>query len=444
MSAARKLRRAQAKAATSAPAPGELDIATLATSNRALFGVLVANRVLSATLACVNSGRGADPRAVSCAVATTTQEIELLFGRGEICGGGSTVRGACQVVHTIRSLPRRASTPTLAPERLARGATVIVCGGGPSLARELERVARLADRAIVIATNTSARVVCGALRPDVIVAAEHLDISSALEGTRAGLYALSPASAPATWSVPIDPIAVLPRETGGAICSAIQIALGWGAARVVLVGVDLAGEHAPGTPMAPASRSAWEVEAWRRSAESAGVPYEPPPTWTPAIAPGVDGRAVATWAHWTDQRDRFEAIAARTSADLVNASGGVQINGCRNAPLASLEVDGPKPDLSAAATGEPMHIASEVASLRTAIDNVRDAVCAREELRALGVVRMGEDVGRLCSLVARLAAPVAPLDQLVGTGPFADASAWIAAWSAAADRAEALLSEAGY
>lgn len=160
----------------------------------------------------------------------------------------------------LRHVGERPSIGSLG--RPFEGRTVFVVGAGPSLAGNAARLREhLADGAggVVVCVNAAARPLAVAgVTPDVVVARESLDLTDQIEATEATVIAADISIHPDTWRAAGDRLAWFipgyPRQIGlgymlgeepifggpAALCSAVAIALRWGASRIVLVGCDLA------------------------------------------------------------------------------------------------------------------------------------------------------------------------------------------------------------
>lgn len=140
------------------------------------------------------------------------------------------------------------------------GRTVFVIGAGPSLASNVDALRAHAERGhpVVCVNAAGAPLKAAGITPDVMVVRESLDLTDQIEATDARLIAVDVSIHPDTWQAAAPRLAwflpMYPRQSdiglmlgepmiaGGpaALCSSVAISLYWGAARVVLVGCDLA------------------------------------------------------------------------------------------------------------------------------------------------------------------------------------------------------------
>lgn len=156
---------------------------------------------------------------------------------------------------TLANLPRLGDHPPIG--RMGRpfaGRTVFVVGAGPSLVAEA-----LKGRGPIVCVNAAgAPLEAAGVVPDVMVVRESLDLTDQIEATGARVIACDIAVHTDTWTAAGDRLAWFipgyPRQIevayelgeeplfGGpaAFCSAVALAERWGAARIVLVGCDLA------------------------------------------------------------------------------------------------------------------------------------------------------------------------------------------------------------
>lgn len=474
MSAARKLRRAQARPALVPARTTDAQVASLADASAHMTALVRAIGTLASTLSerhradCtaradwLADGSVERARANSAAtngmmdlIALVAPEAIAEFPPGQVA---RAVRSVIVAENTIRNLPRLAATPIVTASRLLDGMTAIVVGAGASLRTSLPLLARVADRSFIITTNSAARSVCEDLRPGVIVCAEHLDASESLEGTSADAYAILPAAAASHWRV-ARPLTV-PWARSTSVGAAVRLAIRWGASRIVLVGVDLAGEAY--SHDSPPSDPAYATRSWQRSIEAATIPGDPIDPFRvlarilPRALAGADpdlsqvpawgGGTTYSAARWRAQRDELAALAPHTHADLIHAAGpgAAQIPGWREVPLEALDFGPKATERPTVAADPPPPIAPAVADLRAEVRETREAVAAGRDLRHRGLSALARDPARAAALVSSLAAPTPTVTDL--------AARWLLAgkWSveqsrlAAADRAEALLSEAGY
>ncbi len=264
------------------------------------------------------------------------------------------------------------------------GETVVVCGAGPSLTKQLPLLREAQDWTRIFAVNTAAHaLVAAGVRPDVVVAVESVDVGSHIPDDLPVLCALASHERiwnRATWWTTESSAAMArlcrfwrTRPTimgvGAALGTAIEQAFMWGAREVVLVGCDLAIErgqrvYAEGVPDSH-SRITADVEdcgpTWgnrvvygnhegrERDFANAGVMAPSAMRSTPKTHEGWHGGEVITPIEFHNQIVYLEARAAslRGNRTIINATeGGARIRGTSRGVLSELlDVamdDGPK------------------------------------------------------------------------------------------------------
>lgn len=245
-------------------------------------------------------------------------------------------------------------------QRPLEGRTVIVVGAGPSLAKNGHRLRDAMSKGVpIFAVNASdAPLRELGVRPDVLTIRESLDLSDQAEATTARAVALDVGVHPSTWDalvsrddlrtyawLPCYPrhmqwirrIGVRPIFGGtSALCSAVSLAFEWGAAKVVLVGVDLAmgdegrvyHEHAPrGEARAEEAGDVLEFTGDEQDAERARRSGQRPQPDSVAfenvVAHDWSGVRPALTT-WQNQRDWLQIEAERRKGwtEFVNATEG--------------------------------------------------------------------------------------------------------------------------
>lgn len=245
------------------------------------------------------------------------------------------------------------------------GGTAIVVGSGPSLSQTCHLVAGWQTAgALIITTNTGLPALAKiGVVPDVVVTREVVDVGSHLSHP-AQCICVDLAAAPSVWDAAIASgaevrwfvgaalqyfelaakLGVRPLYGGGAaLTAAVALSEEWGAARIVLLGVDLA--FAP-DGAGYADGSAWSgyradldgthaviggagYEAMREQSDRGAIP-PPPQTQHTVQAPAYGGVGEVTQLlTWADQRTWLQTFATRHPfIDFRNATGaGVRIDG---------------------------------------------------------------------------------------------------------------------
>ncbi len=328
----------------------------------------------------------------------------------------------------LRRLHEHASV-TSAGTPLA-GRTAIIVGAGPSLLRNGERLIDAQKKGVaILAVNSSD----GALRalavvPDVLVARESLDLGEDIAACRAPLIALDICAHPSMWDaaegrlawfIPGYPrhmrvcqgIGVRPVFGGtSALCSATKIALMWGAARIVLVGVDLAlapdgRAYHPDTPRLRDLRADVAVDGrgehlafsgWDENSAlclASGQPAQPSKQRFERV-PAADWSAMLpTTDPWQDQRDWLEIEASRHGArvELLNATeGGGGIIGWRVTTLERVVSDEPQRDPIVVPAVYPVGRAEN----GMLIDELRRCADLQESISRCMLAPTGPDISR--------------------------------------------------
>lgn len=171
--------------------------------------------------------------------------------------------GTTWLTQGLANLPTLASLPTIAPlARAFAGRPAILVSPGPSLSRNLARVAALADRALVISGTHSLSALLGAgAPPHLLVGADPGDLSRHWAGhdlSGVGAFVLAATCRPETFAAGVrrrfvfagngrldswmfEPLGETPAlSTGGSVaCSMFSLALHLGCDPIVLVGQDL-------------------------------------------------------------------------------------------------------------------------------------------------------------------------------------------------------------
>lgn len=250
------------------------------------------------------------------------------------------------------------------------GEAVVVVGAGPSLEKNGHELVEAQTLGLpIIGVNASDRPMRDlGVTPDVIVARESIDLADQVADSTARMWVLDVSVFPHTWDAvrdgPMDGLwflptysrhAILARRLGlrplyggtSALCSAISLALQWGAETIILAGVDLAltngRPYHPGAPRGDETvtlsddlmhfdNTEQDHERCERSGQqpqSSGVGYE--------MAMAYDWSGTLPALHtWKNQRDWIATAAHRRqdSHTFVNATGGGSgIPYWRTAPL---------------------------------------------------------------------------------------------------------------
>ncbi len=275
------------------------------------------------------------------------------------------------ILAAVRNLHSAHLYPYAVGERpRERSGTAVVVGAGPSLTQSLAFVAEMQrEGALVLTVNAALpALAAGGVVPDVVVCREVVDVSAQLshpvrcvvldlcagsETWRSelfyGIYSLC--ATDVMWFVPgamqcfelAANLEVEPLFAGSAaLTAAVALAEAWGAAEIVLVGVDLAfaqdGKgYADGSAwsgyrgeLAADGRMSLEgagFEAMGARSSSVGIPG-PPQQQTVRRVPAIGGGEVSQLMTWADQQGWLENFAARhwdidcTNATLSGASIG--------------------------------------------------------------------------------------------------------------------------
>jgi hypothetical protein len=256
------------------------------------------------------------------------------------------------LIHTLANAPRIAREGDAASlAGLGAGTPAIVVAAGPSLDRNIHDLARVHDRAIVIACDTAARpLVTVGLDPDLIVAsdssqanAQHLSSLPPTRAWLAGEASLHPSAfthfdgrtfmfrvadhEPWPWLKSIGFGRAHVETWGSVATSAFTLALSLGCDPIVLAGADFAftdgRPYCRGTSFEPiwaswAGGGASYDEIWRLSIDR----------WPAVTEPDVAGAPVRTTPHLLAFRDWIAGRAARSAPRrIVNATGGGTLAG---------------------------------------------------------------------------------------------------------------------
>lgn len=231
------------------------------------------------------------------------------------------------------------------------GVPAIVCAAGPSLDRVVADVARLADRALVIAVDTALRpLLAHGISPHLVVAvdpsernARHLTGLTGIGHTwLVGEPAVHPTAFPAfagrTFVFRVGDNHPWPwlsahgvrRNTlaawGSVLVSAVDLAIRTGARPIAIVGADLA--YTGGQPYC---RGTAFEEDWAREVRLGERLRD---VWARVVARAgaqeqldIHGRPVPTLPHLVAFRDRLLDQVAANSLPIVNATGGGILHG---------------------------------------------------------------------------------------------------------------------
>lgn len=342
---------------------------------------------------------------------TRLRDAARLVGRA-VAGARMNAEARAQnagryLVNTLRNVRHVARGPN--PAALAggfAGVPAVVVGAGPSLTSTMPVLRDLADRALLIATDTAWRpLVAAGLHPHFVVAVDptpengrHLQQVCGSPDTwiiaeasvdppslrpHAGRVATFRVAAhqPWPWLVEHGGEALTLRAWGSVLTSAFDLALACGCAPVVFVGADLAF-----TDGRPYCRGTTVEDEWARHT-ARGVSLRT--VWGNTLAsrplvslPSVTGEAVPTAPHLIEFRDWILARAAEAvPGRVVNASGTGILHG-PSVTVASLA------DVLAT---RPPCAASVQAAIRTALETPHGPARADGLADALRAIGRGQD-----------------------------------------------------
>lgn len=234
----------------------------------------------------------------------------------------------------------------LAAHPSERRGTVVVVGAGPSLDRTAHHLPRLIEEgASVFTVNTALPKVAQHCEPDVVIAREIVDVSAHLAhparlrvldlGAHERVWAAAMKAGPCAWFIAgadqyfdlAATIGVRPLFGGqAAVTSAVALAEQWGAARIVLLGCDLAIDddgrsYADGTAfsgqravigadgMAENGGDGFAVK--QAAHEAAGIRGWPEREITTVLERWGGGEPLRTTTQWLDQITWLATFAAR-------------------------------------------------------------------------------------------------------------------------------------
>jgi hypothetical protein len=271
--------------------------------------------------------------------------------------------------------------------RSSRSGVFVCVGAGPSLSATGPELARLQrEGALICTVNTALAAVNKYVVPDVVLAREVVDVSSHLRHP-AGLRVLDISASPKVWdaAIAMGPTAffcpyvevactlgVRPMFGGPAALTAlVQLVQEWGAARIVLVGCDLAladdgksyadgsafsGQKAAVDPVSGvATNSGDGFDAKTSQHLAAGLRAYPRQEST-IVIDRYGGGSIRTTPQWADQIPWLEEFARRhPDIECVDATGsGARKGGWIERPIG--DVDGLGRDL--VDSDEPICLAS--------------------------------------------------------------------------------------
>jgi hypothetical protein len=307
--------------------------------------------------------------------------------------------GGRYLLNTVRNLPRILCGPDAAvlDGRFA-GMPAVLVAAGPSLDRNLAGLRAVADRALVISTDTAWRpLVSAGIDPPLVVAADPSELNGRhLVGvpSRAGTWLIAEGSVdpraldawagrvaafrvaehhPWPWLLRHGVSRRLVRVWGSVLTAAFDLAVGFSCDPIVFVGADLAytGDrpYCRGTAFEEdwaghAARGVSLREIWRNTLAAR-------PTLT---VEGLDGREVSSATHFIEFRNW---LVARTqdhpSRRFINATGAGTLHGPR------LE----QSDIESALSGQPVRAGELREELRRALAPDEGLPAARALLRAI-------------------------------------------------------------
>jgi hypothetical protein len=357
---------------------------------------------------------------------------------------------------TLANLGRLGDAPPIG--RMGRpfaGRTVFVVGAGPSLAGNIDDLRAHHERGHpVVCVNAAGGPLSSAgITPDVMVIRESLDLTDQIEATDARILCADVAIHPDTWTAALPRLAwylpAYPRQIeiayrlnevplfGGpaALCTAVAISMRWGAARVVLVGCDLAMAQ-DGTayhPDAPRGSLRHEIvgEGDKARIQFSGDEQDdercaasgqmvPPKTIGYREVTSHDwGAVLPTINTLWDQRTWLSIQADRHGEDveLLNATeGGAGVPGWRSTTLAEVAFRDVADSRSCGATEDPVTFDTDPrvseAEIRAAMEHTRRSASVLEQAAREMLSRRGPDL-RVLSII----------DGVIAGSPMAEALA---------------------
>ena len=352
---------------------------------------------------------------------------------------------------TLANLPRLSEHPPVGHMgRPFAGRTVFVVGAGPSLAGNIDALREHVERGhpVVCVNAAGGPLKAAGITPDVMVIRESLDLTDQVEATDARLIAVEVGVHPDTWHAAFARLCWFvpgyPRQIeqygymlgeepifGGpaALCSAVALAERWGAARIVLVGCDLAYARDGSTyhPDAPRGTLRHEMtgegDAARLrftgdeqdAARCTRSGQQPPPR-----AIGYSEVLSHDWATWlptinvyADQRTWLTTQAVRHGEriELLNATeGGSGVPGWRNVKLAEV----PAPSNELAPLAFDMRPRIEPGRVKAVVAELARGAAVQEQASREMLSRSGPDLRVF-----------ATIPELIQGSPLAEAlSAW--------------------
>lgn len=313
----------------------------------------------------------ASPGAYRAALAAATDAI----GRAKLRHRTACLRARGWLAHYMENLGALPKTPTL--PRLAgsmEGVPAIIVAAGPSLDRNVEQLADLRERALVLTVNTAAKALAAReIRPHALVSIESADVTAGLRD----LPWLEEVPAfveltghPRIWELPFESKVAISVDTNacaafsnrldaglgisGGFCvanAAVAIAHSLGCDPIVLVGSDLAYAdgrvYASGTmfeemrakPSEPGQVSFSGLESRRKIEEASGNAlggnHMPNRMHTIEVPNWSGDGVVVTTRDFAMFRDWYADFARRhPDATLINATeGGAHIEGWQHRQL---------------------------------------------------------------------------------------------------------------
>lgn len=362
----------------------------------------------------------------------------------------------------VENVPQLIGLPSLASLRGAlAGTTAVVCAAGPSLAKQLPRLAAARDRVLVLGIGQSvAALERAGVRADLVLVTETQDVSHQLEAApnlEAQNLVLVPQSHPSLFALPVrrrflafergQPISCWLgaamgmgpeiRSGGSVAVSAVFLAAFLGAERVLLIGQDLAftegRRYSAGTIYEKLGvETQPDGEVFFTSLKSKGDLFR---RYTPdrELAPGTlrvedwEGRPILTDQTYASFREEYRAVGQELRSEgveLVNCTeGGARIPGLVHERFVEALAEARPPDCApselldvAAIEGpqaDPAGLAREAAQLRRSVLTLaRDAKRALDRLGAVGKAAGGLDPSRLRAFLPFESRVRAQLDAL--------------------------------
>jgi hypothetical protein len=256
------------------------------------------------------------------------------------------------VLHTLTNAPRLVREGDVgALIGLAAGVPAVIAAAGPSLDANVVDLARVRDRALLIACDTAAQpLVWHGLEPDLIVATDSSHVNarhlSSIGSTRSWLvgegslhpsafthfhrrtFAFKVAShQPWPWLESVGLARATLETWGSVVTSALSLALIMGCDPIAFVGADFA--FTGGRPYCRGTAIESQWSTWIADGSTYEAIWQAAVDRWPAVtATDISGRPVRTAAHLMAFRDwTVERVAAHRSRRFVNATGAGLLHG---------------------------------------------------------------------------------------------------------------------